>query len=301
MIYVLYGPEKYELYRFVDSVKSSFDTLENGINYFNINLDNIKELDSIYNSMTFFSSNKLVIIKDTKLKFDVTKLLLEADEEDTYIIIEDSLDKRLSVYKELSKKAQVKEFKELTPKEMISYLVTTFKKYKLSMNSSVAEYMVLRCGIDKSNIINEMKKIVSLKDINSVITKEDIDNICSKTFTTKIFDMLDFAVNKNKKDALKMLDELIIQKEPVVKISIMLYKQIKQMYIIKYMKVNNMQNANEILKLNPYVFNKLSSCAHKYELDKLKLLIYKFGEYDEKTKIGLLDFEIGLKQIICLM
>ena len=301
MIYLAYGEEKYELYRFVESIKKKFDNLELGINYFNITLENLNELDSIYETVTFFSSNKIVIIKDTKLKFDVEKLVEKADNEDIYVIIEDSIDKRTSEYKMISKNCQIKEFKQFNEKELATYIVSVIKQYGLNINFDIANYMVNTCSTDKSSIINEMQKLVILLDKGTNITKENIDNICSKTLTTKIFDMLDLALDKNKVKAINLLDELIITKEPIIKISIMLYKQIKNMYLIKYMQVNKLGNINETLKLNPYVFKKLVKSCEKYDIDHLKKIIYRFGEYDYKTKTGLMDFEIGLKQIICML
>lgn len=301
MIYLVYGEEKYELYRFLDGIKSKFEKIEQGINYFNITLENINELEDIYQSVTFFGGNKLVVIKDTKLKFDVKKMIELSDAEDIYVVIEESVDKRTSEYKLLSKNSEVKEFKHLNEKEMVKYLVTVFKGYGLKMSSDVAEYMVSGCSTDKTNIINEMQKLVILLPKDSVITKDDIDSICSKTLNSKIFDMLDLAISKDKVNAIKLLDELLANKEPIVKISIMLYKQIKQMYMIKYLQEKKVNNINENLKINPYVYQKLLKSTSNYELEKLKEIIFKFGEYDENTKIGLMDFEIGLKQIICMM
>ena len=128
MIHFIYGDEKYDLYKFVDEVKKKFDNLELGINYFNITTNNLNELDSIYETVTFFSSNKLVIIKDTKLKFDVNKLIEKSDDQDVYIIIEDSLDKRTTEYKLLSKNSSIKEFKHLNEKELSIYILSVIKK-----------------------------------------------------------------------------------------------------------------------------------------------------------------------------
>ncbi|MEG1705460.1 MAG: DNA polymerase III subunit delta [Clostridia bacterium] len=301
MIYLLYGEEKYDLYKFVDKLKSKFDKLEIGVNLFQITKENIDELESISYSVTFFGSNKLVIIKDTNLKFNVKKMINDADSDDTYIIIEDNVDKRLTEFKELSKKAEVKEFKYLSTKDMISYIISTLKMYKLNIDYTTAEYMVDICSEDKNNNINELKKIVSYLKEGSTVTKEDIDKICVKTLNSKLFDMLDLAVNKQKKEAILMLNSLFLQKEPAIKISIMLYKQIKQMYMIKYLKEKNINNVNEILKIHPFAFGKLNKSSDKYTLKHLKLLMNKFNDYDSKTKVGEIDFEVGLKEIICMM
>jgi len=301
MIYLLYGEEKYDLYKFVDKIKSKFDKLETGVNLFYITKENINEIESISQSVTFFGSNKIIIIKDTNLKFDVKKLILNCDEDDIYFIIEDNIDKRTVEYKELSKNSEVKEFKHLNSKDMVSYMINTLKMYKLGISFNNAQYMVDICGEDKSNNINELKKIVAFLNTGDTVTKETIDKICVKTLNSKIFDMLDFAVNKNKHKAIDMLAELLMQKEPAIKISVMLYKQIKHLYMIKYLKGKNTKDINSILEIHPFAFGKLNKVSDKYDLEYLRMLIDKFDKYDSKTKIGEIDFEIGLKQIICLM
>lgn len=301
MVYLLYGEEKYDLYKFVDKIKSGFDKLETGVNLFNITKENINELDSISSTVTFFGGNKLVIIKDTNLKFDVKKMISDADKEDIYLVIEDAIDIRTVEYKELSKNSEVKEFKHLNEKEMINYIISTLKMYKLNISYSDAEYMVNVCGEDKSNNINELKKIVAYLNVGATVTKDVIDKICVKTFNSKIFDMLDSAVNKDKSKAIELLEELLMQKEPAIKISIMLYKQIKQMYMIKYLKEQNVKDINSVLGIHPFAFSKLNKSTDKYTLEYLRNLIDKFDKYDSKTKIGEMDFEIGLKQIICIM
>ncbi|MDF2866500.1 MAG: polymerase delta subunit [Clostridia bacterium] len=301
MVYMLYGEEKYDLYKFVEGIKSKFDRLEVGVNLFNITKENINELEFIANSITFFGENKLIIIKDTNLKFDVSKMLSNCSKDDFYLIIEDNVDKRTSEYKDISKAAEVKEFKHLNSKDMITYLINTLKMYKLSISYEDAQYMVDVCGEDKSNNINELKKLVSFLDKGDAVTKEIIDKICVKTINSKIFDMLDFAVNKNKHKAIALLEDLLVQKEPAIKISIMLYKQIKQMYMIKYLKEKNVKDINSILGIHPFAFGKLNKSADKYELKYLRTLIDNFDKYDSKTKVGEMDFEIGLKQIICMM
>ena len=50
-----------------------------------------------------------------------------------------------------------------------------------------------------------------------------------------------------------------------------------------------------------FVAKKLALCADKYSQEHLKSIIYAFDDYDQKTKNGDMDFEIGLKKIICML
>ena len=299
-IYLFYGEEKYDLEQRVEKIKKEFDNLEIGLNLFYITKDNLDELSSCLQGVTFFGSSKLIIIKDTKLKFNI-ELLKDLDEDIKIIIIEDSVDKRISEYKFLSKNAECVDFKYMDEKQMVQYIMQILKKYGIEISLDIAQYMQSVCGEDKSNIINELQKLVIYLDEEKSLTKEIIDKVCSKTLSAKIFDVLSMIVNREREKAIVMLDELLKQKEPIVKIYVMLYKQVKQMYMIKYAKERNQSDIAKALGIHPFVYKNLSKSCDKYTLDELKQIIYEFDEYDKKTKIGELDFEIGLKKIICSM
>ena len=64
----------------------------------------------------------------------------------------------------------------------------------------------------------------------------------------------------------------------------MLYKQIRTMYLIKYLKIKKEPNIASILGIHPYTAKILSKSCDIYTLDKLKEIMYSFDEYDEKTK-----------------
>lgn len=299
-LYLLYGEEKYDLEQMVEKLKKKMDRLEEGINFFYLTMDTIDQLTDVLQGVTFFGTEKLIIIKETKLKFEVT--LLESLEEDTLVIvIEDSVDKRTSEYKKMAKIAECMEFKHMDQKQMIDYIMQILKKYQVKISFEDATYLQSICGEEKSNVINELQKLVIYLEEEKVVTRQIIDDVCSKTLNAKIFDVLSLIVNKQKQKAILQLNELLEQKEPIVKIYIMLYKQVKQMYMIRYLKQKGEQNIAQIMGIHPFVFKNLSKSSESYTLDKLKSIIYAFDVYDEKTKLGEMDFVIGLKKIICDM
>lgn len=299
-VYLLYGEEKYDINQKIDKIKKEFNNLEIGVNLFYVNLENIDELESITQGVTFFGSEKLIIIKNTNLKFN-TNILKDLDEDIKVIIVEDSVDKRLSEYKNLSKFAECIEYKHLDDRQMTQFIIDILKKYNVKISYEDAEYMQSVCGEDKYNNINELQKLVIYVQNGGTVTKDIIDKVCSKTLNAKLFDVLDDIINKRKDVAIKQLDFLLRQKEPIVKIYIMLYKQFKQLYMIKILKENGEKNVSQALGIAPFVAKKLSYACDKYTEEELKKVIYAFDDYDKKTKNGDMDFEIGLKKIICML
>ena len=299
-IYLLYGEEKYDLELRLQKIKKEYDNLSEGINLYYITNDNIDELPSLLQGVTFFGTEKLIIIKDTKLKFNVD-LLKDIDKDITIVVIEESVDKRTTDYKTLSKIAECIEFKFMDDVKVKEYIMQVLKKYNISISNEDADYLSQMLGNQKSNIINELNKLVIYLEGENNVNREIIDKVCTKTLNAKIFDVLSNIVNKKKKIAIKELDELLQQKEPIVKIYIMLYKQVKQMYLIKYLKGKNSPNIAQILGIHPFVFKNLSKSCDAYTLKELRNILNEFDTYDEKTKNGEMDFEIGLKKIISIM
>ena len=305
-IYLLYGEEEFDLNRYLEKMKSTFGTLEIGVNFFVLDKTNVGTLADICAAVSFLGASKFVVVKNSGLNFD-TKMLDEIDIEDvTIVFAEPSVDKRTTGYKYLTKKACVCEFVKLDEKNAVMYVISTLGKYKVKISQSASEYMVSCCGTDKTNLINELKKIVAYLKPEDEVTTEIIDKICVKTLNAKVFDMADLAVAKKHKEALSKLRDLISQKESPIGISIILFKQIKQMYMIKLLeselnKNNRNTNIAEELGIHPFVYRKLSVASQKYKLEELENLIKEFDEYDEGIKSGEMDAEKGIIRLVMLM
>ena len=300
-VFLFYGEEEYDISRYIEKVKKCFDNLEVGVNLYILDKSNIDMLGDLCDLVSFFGTKKLIIVKDTGLKFNIS-LLDNINSDTTIVICENSIDKRTSEWKYLSKNAICVEFPKLNEKDATNYIIKTLGAYGINVSQDVAEYMAQSCTSDKLLLINEFKKITSYLDKGATLTKEHIDNICVKTLNAKVFDMLDLAVNKKHDMAINKLKELIEQKESAIGISIMLFKQIKQMYMIKLLELDgSIKNAQEVLGIHPFTYRKLSYAVKNYTLKELKKLILEFGEYDEKNKIGEIDMEKGLIRLIASM
>lgn len=302
-VYLLYGEETYDIERYVEKIKSVFSNLVLGVNLYVLDNSNISELRDICESVTFFGEEKLVIIKNTALKFNV-KMLDEVDKSGLVIcILETNVDKRTSEYKYLQKNAVCIEFARLTDKTAISFVIKTLGAYKIRVSEDVAEYMVNTCSKSKQILVNEFRKIVSYLNEGDSLTKDIIDRICVRTIDVKIFDVIDKVISKQKQEALLGLDDLISSKTYIGVISSMIFKQLKQIYLIKLgeeqqNKTGEYINIAEMFGINSFVYSKLRAMASYYPKNTLEELLLDFEQYDIDVKSGKQDAVIGLKRLI---
>lgn len=305
-VYFFFGDDLYELERYVEKIKKTYSTLELGVNFFTLDKSNIDSMLDICTSVSFFGEEKLVLVKDTKLKFNVDLLSELKNTKSTVVIIEPEVDKRTSEYKKIQKLAVCTEFTSLKAKDAAVYVRKVLAGYKVQVSEDVAEYMVEVCTPNKQLLINEFRKIVAYLKEGDVLTKEIIDKICVRTLDAKIFDVIDNIIAKKKDVAFSELDDLIAQKTYIGVISSVIYKQLKQLYMIKLLEEKSRQTKIRIdipqeLGINPFVYSKLSKIKEMYTKEKLEELLLEFADYDLNSKIGLDDAELGLKRIVAMM
>lgn len=305
-VYFFFGDDLYELERYVEKIKKTYSTLELGVNFFTLDKSNIDSLLDICTSVSFFGEEKLVLVKDTKLKFNVDLLSELKNTKSTVVIIEPEVDKRTSEYKKMQKLAVCTEFTSLKAKDAVVYVRKVLAGYKVQVSEEVAAYMVEVCTPNKQLLINEFRKIVAYLKEGDVLTKEIIDRICVRTLDAKIFDVIDNIIAKKKDVAFSELDDLIAQKTYIGVISSVIYKQLKQLYMIKLLEEKSRQTKIRIdipqeLGINPFVYSKLSRIKEMYTKEKLEELLLEFADYDTNSKIGLDDAELGLKRIVAMM
>lgn len=303
-IYYIYGDETYDINRYKERIiKNYLQRPTLGINYFIIDKSEVEKLKDICEEVTFFGSKKLVHIKNTNLKFNIEYLTGVANKELLIIITEESVDKRTKEYKELSKTAKCLECKKLKEKEAAFFVKQTLNAYKIDISDELASYVIAICTVDKNILINEMKKIVAYMNNESKLTKEIIDNVCIKTLDAKVFDLLDLIFSEDKRLLIEKLDELLEQKTYIGVVSIMIFKQIKQIYMIKLLNEKAKNEGLQIdvsreLGIHPFVYAKLKYIVPKFTKKALEELLIEFATYDKNVKVGKIDAIIGLKNIL---
>lgn len=114
----------------------------------------------------------------------------ELNETVDVIFIEEETEKN-NLYKTIEKVGEIKEFALLKLPELITNLKKIVAAYKVSMDDSTAKYLVESCGTSMQDLINEVRKLIEYEGEGGIITKEDINKLCTKQIQAVIFDLTD--------------------------------------------------------------------------------------------------------------
>lgn len=138
-----------------------------------------------------------------------------------------------------------------------------------------------------------------MQDHGNEIKKEDIDALTIKKTESIIFDLTDNLGKKNVAKAIKILDDLKSNKEPMQKILVLLYGHFKKLYITS---LSTTQNVARNLNLKPnqtFLIRKYQTQARYFKPNELRKILNEFIMLDENSKNGNIDIDVGMTAIIC--
>ncbi len=306
MVYLIYGTDNFLKDQYLKKLKKSFGDLQLGINFIQVDDSNVDKIISDIETPAFGFEKKIIFAKNcglfTKKNYlaeSIAEYISEHDISDVELVfVEDNVDKN-KLYTAIEAMGEIKEFKELTPMQLIKEIVRIGKGYNVDIPENVAQYIVECCGTNMQDIINEIRKLIEYAGTNGTVKKEDVDALVIKKSESAIFDLTDQLGKRNISDAIETLHNLEYYREPTQMILIMLYRHFKKLYLYKLCEG---KNVIEILKLKPnqsFLVRKYGQQANYFKLEELEEIIEKLIDLDENSKNGNIDLDIGLESILC--
>ena len=308
MIYLLYGEDEYLRNEYLKKIKKTFGEIQLGINYVQVDENNVSNIISDIETPAFGFPTKLIIAKDTGLfkkknafADTLSDYLKTANLEGVELVFVENEPDKNSLFNTISKIGEAKEFKEQKLPQLITKVKSIAKAYNVNIAENTASYFIECVGTNMSDIINELRKLIEYAGNGGTIVKEDIDALSIKKSESIIFDLTDNLGRKKIADAIEVLHNLIYAKEPVQRILIMLYNHFKKLYIIK-LAVEENKNVAQSLKLKPnqaFLVGKYQAQSKYFGKEELRSLLEELIKIDSSSKSGGIEINVGLETVLC--
>ncbi len=308
MIYLLLGEDEYLRNEYLKKIKKAFGELQLGINYVQIDENNVSNIISDIETPAFGFPTKLIIAKDTglfkkknALADTLAEYLKTANLDGVELVFVEITPEKNALYNTISKIGEVKEFKEQKLPQLITKVKSIAKAYNVNITENTASYFIECVGTNMSDIINELRKLIEYAGNGGTIVKDDIDALSIKKSESIIFDLTDNLGRKKIADAIEVLHNLIYAKEPVQRILIMLYNHFKKLYIIK-LAIEENKNVAQSLKLKPnqaFLVGKYQTQAKYFSKEELRSLLEELIKIDSSSKSGGIEINVGLETVLC--
>lgn len=233
-VYFLFGNEPYLITHYTNLIiKNNVTALEDiNLRYYDSEFD----ADEIYATafqVPMMSAKKCLVITDCDFSKLSEKQLsvfcdLAENPSDVSIVVFRYTDMEISFKKQYGANSSNKnrdkmlsaiekgggmivEINHMTTGDLVKTITSGARKRHCSIDPQVARHMIERCSDDLTTLLGETEKLCSYLN-EGTITKELVDEICTQSVSSVIFDMSKAVLSNNVKAAMKILDDLIFQK-----------------------------------------------------------------------------------------
>ena len=207
---------------------------------------------------------------------------------------------RNRLYKNIAKYDRVIEIKKPDEKELTNWILLELKRGNKVIKKSTLEFFLNGAGTDMNFISCELEKLISYSGDREEITIDDVRQICTFQVENRIFEMISDSASGNKEQALKEYYDLLLLKEPPMRILFLLARQYDQLLRIRDLTDQGMGEKliAETLKIHPYAVKKNKPLAMKHKRGALKEALERCVRAEEDVKTGKMADKLSVELLL---
>lgn len=301
--YLLYGTEGYLKKLYKNKLKEGIIGSEDSMNYsyFEGKSIDINEVIGIAETMPFFSERRLIIIENSglfKTQSDLADYIKNVPEFTHFVFVESEVDKRNRLYKAVKDIGYISEMNGMDEKNLELWIVSLLNKDKKKITKETLTYFMQKSVSSMEGIVQEIEKLVCYTMGSEVITKEDIDAVCTNQVSNQIFLMIDAIASCKQETALSLYYDLLTLREKPMSILFLITRHFN---ILLQMKELSHQPKGEISKkvgVPPFAVGKYSSQASNFTKKSLIEGLKMCVSMEEQVKTGLMSDQMAVELLI---
>lgn len=281
MITVLTGENSFAIHEALQTLVRDFDGRPERIDGGTLEL---KQLPDLLMGGTLFDTDRLVIIRgiteNSALKSQLSDWLDRVDDSIHLVLIDEKLDKRTTLYKDLKKKANLHDFVawgERDAPTAVAWLTKRATQRNLPIDRTLSEYLVRRVGVDQWQLASALDILENI----DTITTETIDEHIAPNKTENIFQLFELALEGNRRRIQEVLHTLELNEDPYAVFGL-LSSQVFQLAAVGF--AENTDNPAKELAIHPFVASKLERHVRRLGTRGILEILAVFAKADADLK-----------------
>ena len=304
--YLLYGEEAYLKHQYKNKLKNALLPEDDTMNFsrFEGKGTEIPKVIDLAETMPFFADRRVILLENTgffKNKADaLADYMGSLPDYLVLIFVEEEVDKRNRMYKAVQKQGRAVEFARQDEKTLMTWVLGMMKKEGKKITRQDMEDFLEKTGTDMGNISQELEKLLSYTMGRDVITRADIEAVCTTQITNRIFEMIRAVTEKKQRKALDLYQDLLALKEPPMRILFLIARQFNQLLLVRELQASGADRGTVAskLKLPPFVAGKLSSQAAAFTKEQLISYVQTCVDAEEAVKTGRMGDRLAVELLI---
>ena len=284
MKYLIYGKEEYLINIKIKEIIGSVNQTEGyEVLNFNLEIDTIKDMEYAWESVSLFSTRKIIVVKNVKKLFDDKNSIIFKKNNDSILILScfETIEKAKL---KLCSDFEIVNFDKLKEEELVEYIIKKVGKNGFKISKSLVLNFLNKTTSDLYIINNELDKLF-LASKGTIISQDIIESVVSNYSNVDIFELVNAIVNKEKIKAINLVEQLLAVNSDIIGLLVMVSNQLRLIYQVKILAKDDMSQGEiaTYLDIHPFRVKKILEVVDLYSTSKLLKLM---------SELSLLDMEI---------
>lgn len=215
----------------------------------------------------------------------------------------EKLDERKKLTKIAQQNACVVQFVALKENECKDWIVKEAKGHGVAVTSDGVNRLIMSVGTNLRLLRSEIEKLALYAGEGGTITEGVVDDLATRTMENNVFVFIDEVVRLRVEKAMRMMYDLMKNKEEPIKLLFMITRQIRIMLQIKVQSGRgySMNQIAQQIGVHPYAAKIASEQGNRYSPKELEGLLYDLAEIDYKIKTGQIGDKTALEMFLLTM
>lgn len=305
-VYLLCGKENYLKRQYRDRLKESIlDGDDMNYSYYESGKMNVRECIDTCETLPFFAEHRVVVIENTgffKNACDDTlvEYIKNIPEYLHIIFVESELDKRNRLYKAVSSNGYIAELNMPDERTLERWVMQLAAEWGKNFDRAALQLFVENTSESMDNMKMELDKLLSYCGERTMVTTEDVHEICTEVMEKRTFDMIAAVGLKKQKQAMELYYDLCTLKEPPLRILALMERQFQMLYQAKLLSADGYDAGTIAKKMEvmPFVAGKYLEQAKNFDVKDIKAAMEDCAAAEESVKTGRLSDVLSIEMII---
>lgn len=305
-VYLLFGEEEYLKNQYKNRLHRAILSEDDTMNFssFEGKGVDVRQIIDQAETLPFFADHRMILIEQSgffkNASPELAEYIPQIPAETILVFVEKDVDKRGKLYKVVQKKGRAVELGRQDEKTLQAWVLGMLKKEKRTITRDALTLFLEKSGNDMENIANELEKLLTYTHGKDAVEYADVEEICTVTTESRVFDMIRAVAEKKQKQALDLYYDLLSLKEPPMRILFLIARQFNQMMQVKDLRERG-YGASEIASkagIAPFIVKKTLAQSAQFEMEELYRAVKDCVEAEKAVKTGRLGDCLAVEMVI---
>ena len=308
-VYLLYGPEEYLLRKAISSLRERVVAAEaRAFNYREFSGAGCNALRILEEAKTFplMSPRRMILVTETgKLESPGLELIAEyagrPEGKTVLALVAGELDRRTAFYRRMTERACVVEFTKVKGPALENWASNLLSRQGYHIGPEGLHKLIDLAGSDLLALNNELEKLMLYAGKDKEIRDAAVSTLIRASRQHGIFELTGALGRRDRKQALRLLGNLLEMGEPPLVIMSMMARHFRQVLAAKELmqKGHPIQEIGKQIQVPPFALQEFLRQVRSIETDCAQVLLQRLSWIDRQIKSTNPDPRMLLEHWIC--